>query len=297
MRKLLHAGIRRYAISSLFWLALVATVVIAVLCGLKAREAFANEIFITAEYMVIAILLSWIVGREYEEGIFKNKLISGYTKGVIFLSELILGVIISVVFALLFSTIFILCNGYLFSIVPVSILITVFIDFLLTTIGITALFVTISCLLSHRAISAIATIVLAFLLILAGNESHNVFLQRESYSLWEYTYTEVIDENGEVHLEGTPIPGTEQIIMNENYVRGFPRVLAKVAYEILPTGHMMEDMELLYPYFGYDYYEDAWFSMTAEEVQEVSMNPLYAVPFVIVMPMIGFFLFRKKQFK
>jgi len=53
MSKLLHAGIRRYTKSLVFWLSVVSTIIIAIWCGYDAREASIDDVYIIAELTVL----------------------------------------------------------------------------------------------------------------------------------------------------------------------------------------------------------------------------------------------------
>ena len=84
MIKLLRAGVRRYLHSVVFWLASIVTVAVAVLCANGARNFYLEDFYIMIEFIIFAVMISWLVGGEYDEGIFRNKVISGHTKVSIF---------------------------------------------------------------------------------------------------------------------------------------------------------------------------------------------------------------------
>jgi hypothetical protein len=60
-----------------------------------------DDALVIAQMLIHAVMISWVVGKEFKEGIFRNKVIVGHSKGSIYLSELICGVGIAIVIELL----------------------------------------------------------------------------------------------------------------------------------------------------------------------------------------------------
>ena len=87
MQNLLCAGIRRYIRNIVFWLAIIATSVAATLCAVDTRKHYFDDFYCVIVFISLAVVISWLVGRENDEGIFRNKTVAGYTKGQIFISE------------------------------------------------------------------------------------------------------------------------------------------------------------------------------------------------------------------
>ena len=162
MTKLLRAGVRRYVRSIVFYIALLATVVLAVLCGNTAKNIGFENDYVILEFVIIAILATWLIGREFDQRTFRNKIIAGHSKGSVFLSELILAVGSCMFLFLIFAGVFAAFNGFIFSLVPADVLIRIFFDCLFANIALAVLFATISCLISHRSVIAVITILLVF---------------------------------------------------------------------------------------------------------------------------------------
>ena len=97
MFKLLHAGFHRYFKNLMFWIGLAATFICGLICSIFSRELYLEDVYILAEIVIIAVVISWIVGREFDDGIIKNKIIFGHKKIIIFLSEIILGVMVCLI--------------------------------------------------------------------------------------------------------------------------------------------------------------------------------------------------------
>lgn len=73
MQNLLCAGIRRYTRNIVFWLAIIATVVAAVLCSVNTRQLYFDDFYCMVVFISLAVMISWLVGRENDEGIFKKQ--------------------------------------------------------------------------------------------------------------------------------------------------------------------------------------------------------------------------------
>lgn len=311
MRKLLHAGFRRYTHSIIFWIALAATVILGIFCGYEARQLTLDDIYIIAEFIVMAVLITWLVGREFDEGVFRNKVVSGHSKGAIYLSELILGIGVCILFYLIFAVGVALFNGYIFSVVPSGVLIRIFVDLSLANIGLAAILVTVSCLVPHRAIIAIVNILLVIGMMLVSYELDVALEQPEYDTEYDYEYTETTAIDGTVYMEGIEIPGTERQVKNENYLDGWKRTAVQTVHCLLPTSHLVEDMWLVQANFGYEYYNSDYsedgetyetspggtFTITKEEDAALSLNLIYSAGIFLIVSALGFVLFRRKGFK
>lgn len=308
MSKLLYAGIRRYLKSIIFWLAVIATAAIAVDFGYWTRNKYIDDVYFLAEFIVLAILFTWLVGREFDEGVFRNKMICGHTKGTIFFSELILSEINCIFLFLIFSGIFVAFNGYIFSNIPANVLIRIFIGCLLSNMAFTAIFVTISCLIPHRAIIAVINILLIFGITFVSNDI-DYSLSNEKYNIVYDTETkETVDEYGEYIEEEIEIPGTERKVINPNYVDGWKRSVLKVAYRIMPISYIEDSVMRTYNCFGYNdeyrnnglTYEDdpnTKFSITREDNKALSVDLVYMPILTLVITAAGYALFRRRDFK
>lgn len=309
MSKLLRSGVRRYAHSIIFWLAVVVTVGVAIVCGSSTRDFYMDDVYVMIALVADAVMISWLVGREYEEGIFRNKVVSGHTKGKIFLSELVLGVGSCVALYLLFALIFICFNSYIFGVAPTDAVVKMFIDCLLANTCFAAILVTISCLIPHRAVVAIVNIPLVFGIAFASYGVQHIAEQEEYWTEYEYEYVEETDEYG-TYMVGYPIEGSEYLVENPNYIEGPLRTVCETLYDILPYGHIAEYITLTNDWFGYDYYEKyypesglTWetssndLTVSKDEMAEINRNLMWSVIVNLFICGIGYLCFRKKELK
>ena len=308
MSKLLRAGVRRYIRNVVFWLAVVATGVVAVIASSNARSFYFDDIYCIIVFLSFAVMISWLVGRENDEGIFKNKIIAGYTKGQIFISELILGVGACLLLFLLFASVFSIFNGYVFTKASLVVCSKIFLDALLVNMCFAVILVTLGCLISRRAIVAIVNIILVLIIIFISYGVQHIAEQEEYFIEYEYEDTVVTDELG-THVLSVPIEGTEHEVKNQNYIDGPIRVISEVIYDIMPYGHITEYIHLTSDWYGYDYYKDApetdmtWetsgrdLSFDKEDSERLNYNLIWSVIVNTMVCAVGYICFSKKELR
>ena len=308
MQNLLYAGIRRYVRNIVFWLALIVTIVAAVLCAVSTRQFYFEDFYCSIIFFALAVIISWLVGRENDEGIFRNKTVAGYTKGQIYVSELILGVGTCVVMFLVFAGIFIAFNSYVFTKASLVACLGIFIDSLLANICVAVILTTVSCLISKRAIVAIVNIILVLALIFASYSAQRIVVQDKYVTEWDYEETVITDEFG-THISSMPIEGSEHQVKNPRYIDGPLRTVAETLYNILPYGHITEYCNITNDWFGYEYYDLfpeenlTWetsgkdLTLTKEATADICENLIWSVALNIAVCALGFICFRKKELR
>lgn len=304
MTKLLRAGIRRYLHSFVFWLAIAVTVVSAVTCGNYARDFYFEDVYIIIELAAGAAMVSWLVGREYGEGIFRNKIVSGHSKGSVFLSELILGIGACVLMYLLFAVIFLCFNSYVVGAVPTGPASKIFLSCLFANACFAAIFVAVSCLVPQRAIVAIINILLVFGMTFVGYSLQDQLNQPEYHSEYEYKEVSYTDQNGNVHMQMEPDWDSERLVENERYVESPLRDIYEVVNNILPYGHFIDAESNVQNWFGYTDFEgeSTWensanLEISDENDQELTFNLIYSAVVLLVISGIGYICFCKKDLK
>lgn len=308
MQNLLCAGIRRYTRNIVFWLAIIATVVAAVLCSVNTRQLYFDDFYCMVVFISLAVMISWLVGRENDEGIFRNKTVAGYTKGQIYISELILGVGTCLIMFLLFAGIFTAFNSYVFTKASLGACLGIFVDALLVNVLFAVILITISCLISKRAIVAIVNIILVLALIFATYSVQRIVEQDEYYTEWDYEETVITDEFG-THVSSIPIEGSEHQVKNPNYIDGPVRTIAETIYNILPYGHITEYTYFTNDWFGYEYFDlfpeenltwetsDKDLTLSKDAVTEIVVNVVWSLAMNVVVCAIGYICFRKKELR
>ncbi len=310
MSKLLHAGFRRYVCSYVFWLVVVATIAMAVVCSLDARRYGYDDFYIMITLIANAVMISWLVGREHEEGV-RNKVISGHTKGNIFLAELIIGVVTCVILYLLFAIIFLGINNYIIGYAPNGIAIKIFLCGLVASACAAAILVTISCMLSRRTVIAIVNILLILGLSFAAQTIDDMLSCPEYWEEYDYEYEEIVDDKGHVRLEVSPVEGSMHLVENPDYIQSPVRDILNIIGHLSPFSTIHESGDVTYGWFGYNmqvssnsintshtiWDNEADFSVTKEENDSLTFALLFTSIELIVISCAGYFFFRRKELK
>lgn len=313
MVKLLRACLRRYTHNTIFWIAIAASLGLAVSIAFGARKSFFDDAMVLAQMIVNAIFISWVVGKEFKEGIFRNKAIVGHSKGNIFLSELLSALGISFVLYLICATIFVIVNFYEVPLLPTDLVVKIFVDYVLLNMCLSAIFVTISCLLSHQALIAIVNIALVLFMWIGSQRFYAELSQPQYFEQFETVNTEWIDENGNIRYREEKVEGSEYLVDNPTYVGGVKRVIYEGIYNFSPYGHILDFVHFNMDWHGYDYFinnptqgmtgEEMWElvigdnEITDETLKKFDMNLIYSCVLLFAVSGFGFIVFRKKEFK
>ena len=310
MSKLIRAGLRRYVHSHIFLRAVAVTALIAAFCGYEARKYSFEDFYVMIFLVACAVLISWLVGREHEEG-FRNKVISGHTKGSIYFSELLMGVVGSVILYTLFALIFLGVNSYIIGHAPICVAIKLFLCGMMACACSTALVVTVSCMISHRAIVGLVSVLLIFALLFMSQTILSLLSKPEYFEEYDYEYTQKTDEEGKVFIEMSVIEGSMHLVENPNYVKSPLRDILNAVCRISPFTAIREAGAVTYDWFGYDmqvssngahashliWENEADFSVTKEEQNSLNAALVFSSIELIAIGCIGYFLFRKKELK
>lgn len=310
MMKLLRAGLRRYVHSHIFLRAVIVTVAIAAFCGYEARKYYFEDFYVMIFLIACAVLISWLVGREHDEG-FRNKIITGHTKGSIYFSELIMGILGSVILYGLFAMVFLGVNSYIIGRVPVGIGIKLFLCGMMACACSTALVVTVSCMISRRAIVGLVSVLLLFALLFMSQMILSLLKRPEYFEKYDYEYTYKTDEEGNTHIEMSVIEGSMHLVENPNYIKSPLRDVLNAVCRLSPFTSIREAGNITYGWFGYDmqvsvnsgntshtiWENEADFSVSKDENAAVDVSIIFTSVELIAVGFIGYFLFRKKELK
>lgn len=315
MTRLLRACVRRYTHNAIFWIATILTLSIAFVVSFSARTTFYDDAMVIAQMVIHAIMISWVVGKEFKEGIFRNKAIVGHSKGSIFLAELISGVGIAFVLYMLYAFIFIVVNFYEVLLLPASLIVTIFIDYVLLNMCLAAIFVTISCLLSHQATIAIVNIIFVLLMVVGSQRFYGELSQPQYNEHYETINSEWIDENGNIRYKEVKVEGSEYLVENPTYIGGVKRNIYETIYKLSPYGHVIEFVYFNMDWHGYDYFtnelaeelgmtgDEVWEMIigdnviTDETIEKFDTNLIYSCVLLVLVSSIGYIGFRRKELK
>lgn len=308
MSSLIKAGLNRYINSVMFWISFIAVGFIAKLTREETELLGFNESRIYTVFIIYAVLLAWSIGREYEEGIFRNKLVAGHTKTKIFFSEMILGNIICGILFFLFAIVFVSKYWFVIKLIPVMASVKVCVNFMLINITAVSIIVTISMLLSHRGISIIMNIVFILGSAMCIYEVADILSQPKYTTVYEIEYYEVVDEIGIVHTEERIVEGSEREVFNPSYVDGVKRAAYQFVYNAMPAGQINENLYYLMMYWDYHMYNYYYLPAIAngeydnnyiskEDDSKLNVNILFSIGMITSLNLIGFATFKKVEFK
>lgn len=315
MFRLLRACMRRYTHNVIFWISTLLTIGIAVIVSVSARRTFFDDAMVITQMVIHAIMISWVVGKEFKEGIFRNKVIVGHSKGTIYLAELFSAVGIAFVIYLLYAAIFVVVNFYEVPLLPASLIAKIFIDYVLLNMCLAAIFVTISCLFSNQALIAIVNIVFVLLMVVGSQRFYGELSQPQYLESYETINSEWIDENGNIRYKEVKVEGSEYLVDNPTYVGGVKRDIYETLYNLSPYGHIIEFVYFNMDWHGYDYFmgtfaeengmtgEEAWEmvigdnEITEETIEMFGTNLIYSLALLVLASSIGYIGFWKKELK
>lgn len=277
MRKLLSACFFRLRKNKIFWAEIGLTAILSVFIlivnyspEVQAMEnrLCLDDVFFTM-YLVLGFLLaagiSLVVGTEYSDGTIRNKLIVGNTRAQVYFSNLIASVVPSCLVLLVHGIITYGMGCFLFGSfqMPTDQAVMALFSALLTTFVFSALFVAIAMNCSNKAVTAVVSLLLVLALTYLASAFGTALTEPEM------TYDGIT-----ITMDGVQFG---DMIQNPAYISGFQRTLYEFAYDLLPTGQLLQMYTLDFTRSG------RW--------------PLLSVGLFAVVTTAGFFVFRRKDLK
>ena len=299
MTRLLRAACHRYFKSRLFFICAGFSLILGLWLGIHLYQEpyFADPHMWIAilELALIAIFVSLRVGTEYTHGGFQRKVVSGTTKGSIFLSELFI-VIASV------SLLFLLCAGPIAAInarlIPnfrPEILFWFVFGMWLCSVSFAVTILTFAMLIPSRSIAAVMALLFLFGMLIWNDTVTSRLEQPEQWESMRY------DEDTDSFIT--------MLHKNEKYIRPPMRIYLESVDNCLPTTQLMFCTAALRSCFCSD---EAWAqeweglpeqpperseTVTQKEEQTMREFPLYSSIWIVLITTAGFFLFRRKSLK
>ena len=279
MSNLLRAGFARYLKHPLSALVAVASLVIGLIGGRNAVYTI-DDVYLIALFIAFAAFISLFVGREHGEGGFRNKAVTGYTKGQIFLSEWLLHTVFCLCLLLLFLIGFAPLAQEALAPVPARVLALITLCFVMMTVAVVTLLCTLSLLVSQRAVSAILSVLLVVGLLFVS------YKIEETLSTPQYYYTSHYDEQNELVWEEqkeSPL-----------YVEGAARTFLTHLNYTIPLGQS----EPLIQCIGVWNYDVSWIDEHSySHLKIVKFFPLYSLGLTITIGGVGYVIFRRRDLK
>lgn len=239
MTKLFRANLARLWKSRVFWLAFSGLILFCLLQKNSLiqdsvethplEETFWIQVYVIG--IVLSVFISLFVGAEYEYGTMRNKIISGHSRTHIYLANVFVCILAG----------WIMCLGCMVSTLLIGVPFLGFFQIELSKIfleGIcvfaligayTAIYCFFAMLIPNRAITAIAGILLSFLLLSVATSISNRLDDAEYY---------YVPDNslgiGEID------DGSHSWHRNPYYLEGSERQMYEIAFEVLPGGQSLQ---------------------------------------------------------
>ena len=286
MYKLINANLFRLRKNIIFWLFIIisictdAFIIFHYKSTIKLNETYINMVtldeiinkFIVILGLFIAIFVSLFIGREYSDGIIRNKIVAGHSRTSIYLSNLATCVIVGIIVEIIHLAIILLVGTYIFGKLQMSVskLILLIVSSTLIIVLYTSIYIFITMIFSEITISTVVCIFLFIAMyIISGSVSATVHAT-------PYNTTSFIDEQGIEHV----------INMNTNF--NYPSEVkvkfARAIYFSLPTGNALE----------LDY---KTFDKMNQVDSSIKLIPFYTSVSIIIVNVMGIYLFNKKELK
>lgn len=239
MTKLLSSGFSRLGKNKIFWLCTAAMLVLSLInvingcCQAKMDEmsdfsyTLDKYFYNTVPYvgMFIAVCSSLFVGTEFSDGTIRNKLVVGHTRAAVYVSSLILNITSSLIMTL---ALFIGgCAGIpSLGALRIEAKWTIFFiaAVLLSTAAIASIMTLVEMLVTNKAFSAVAAIILSIILIITASLIYNAL------SVPEMSSGMIITKDGVEMSEPSP---------NPEYIGGDIREVYEFILQVLPTGQQI----------------------------------------------------------
>ncbi|WP_294476876.1 ABC transporter permease subunit [uncultured Ruminococcus sp.] len=231
------------------------------------------------------ILTALAIGREFSDHTIRNKIIIGYTKSQVFLSELLTILVITIITYLLMILPFGIMTANFWMKLPVMGVVRIVILLLLVYLAMISLTTAICFVSCNRTASAIIAILLAFGLYLTDYEIRYVLNQPEilHYETRQY------DDDGNETYQKRDEP-------NPQYVSGTKRAVLSVINYCNPVAAI--DNCVRFTFYANDMLaEETALQMQENDYPEMNRYFCSLCGVILIVPLVGLMIFRRKDLK
>lgn len=281
MIRLLHANFYRLKKNKVFIGIIIITIIASFVMVFDTYQGnIANEkynmtktpidrtyiIYINIISFLIAIFVSIFVGTDYSDGTIRNKIIVGHSRKNIYLSNLIISIVVGLVLEIIHLTIVTIIGMPLIGKIQMNVLdfLYIILNMILLIIVFSSIFNFISMLCSNVTLSTVGSLLLILIMYVFCMSISVVANSTKELKIQDF------DENGNL---------ITQYIEDKNYPGDFNKNLCKTVINILPTGQAME------------------LSDVNIDMKEIKIYPLYSLGGIIIINVLGIYMFNKKELK
>lgn len=307
MLRLIRASLIRYFKSPLFFGAMMCSLVLGIIHGIKAWHSihfdldyynyYMNDVWMSTPMSdrwlkmavwILIVLISLEIGREFSDGTIRNKLYIGYTKKTIYLAETVVSFVVTLC---IFLTAMIptVIGGYsFFFTIPATVLFRLLGELFLLFLVWSVISAALTMVIANRAVGVVAVFsIMLFLAIL------NVNLRGYYYNTDPAEVTEIYIEHS---AEGKPY-AVERTVRNRWYLERLPKKLVEIEHEINPFSRLYNACN-----YAYLHHPEKASSEAVFEVQLMINRQITADSFILVITGIfvaagGLVLFQRSDLK
>ncbi|MGN1088777.1 MAG: ABC transporter permease [Huintestinicola sp.] len=275
MSKLLSANLSRLFKSKAFYITALITLVLTVFlvlmdCNTSAKyeleKNFEGIYFCIPPYfgLVISTFTAMFIGTEYSDLTLRNKIVIGHSRAEVFFANLLTCIAASVIFFIIWAISG--CVGIPYfglESIDMSACLSKLLVTFFSVISLSAVFGTISQLISSKATGAVAGIFISLALLLAGSFFYNSLNEPPT----TYSYTRILENSIEY---GDEMP-------NPLYVDGKMRDVYEVALRLIPSGQQI--------------------LIADEPIEQPGFMIACSLAVIAAAPAVGYGVFRKKDLR
>lgn len=281
MLKLLHANFYRLKKNKVFIGIIIITIIASFVIIFNTYQGnITNEkynmqktpidrtytIYINVISFLIAVFVSIFVGSDYDNGTIRNKIIVGHSRKNIYLSNLIVSIVVCLVLEIIYLTIISIVGIPLIGKIQMNIFdfLYIILDMILLIIVFSSIFNFISMICSNVTLSTVGSLLLILIMYVFCMSISGIAYSTKELKIQDF------DENGNL---------VTKYLEDENYPGDFKKNLCKTIINILPTGQAMELSEVNI------------------DINEIKIYPLYSLGVILIINILGIYMFNKKELK
>lgn len=281
MLKLLHANFYRLRKNKVFIGIIIITIIASFVILFNTYQGnITNEkynmqkmqidrtytIYINVISFLIAVFVSIFVGSDYDNGTIRNKIIVGHSRKNIYLSNLIVSIIVGLVLEIIYLIIISIVGIPLIGKIQMNILdfLYIILDMIFLIIVFSSIFNFISMICSNVTLSTVGSLLLILIMYVFCMSISGIAYSTKELKIQDF------DENGNL---------VTKYLEDENYPGDFKKNLCKTIINILPTGQAMELSEVNI------------------DINEIKIYPLYSLGVILIINILGIYMFNKKELK
>lgn len=298
MLDLMKARLIKYFRSPLFYIAAIVSLASGIYGGVYCTyfkdEAGAvincptDDMWMLTAIWAGIILVSMCAGRVFSDGTIRNKIAVGHTKTVVFLAEVIVAVIMTGIIYLLNIVPTAIGGWYFINGIPMLSAMKWFVNIFLTFEFMSILAVTVTFLLSKRAVSVVAAFALHFVLYIIVGFTDGYYYNIDEPRFGTQTFY-IMYEDGTVEE-------TEQEFENRYYIEGLPKALVQIEHAVNPMYGLEDALN-----FGFvpdkTMVDDYVLKQEQNRIRDLNLDVIKMLAYCLAVSLLGAVLFRKKDLK